>query len=94
MRTIKGKIDIEGIKRCYAEGAVAVVACPNCGSMLSRDLGSDYLSYPEVGEETTIYFHCPTCEDAEREDYEFECTAEVKAATITIEYDPDSVKSI
>ncbi len=92
MKTIEGKIDIEGIKRCYAEGAIAEITCPGCGNKLKHDLSGDYLSYPEVGKETTIYFYCHTCEEAGKKDYEFECKAKVKAATITIEYDPDSVE--
>jgi hypothetical protein len=39
----------------------------DCGSEMSVDLGSNYLNYPVVGSEETIYMYCEECE-AEHEE--------------------------
>ena len=94
MKTVKGKINIEGIKRCYMEGAIIEAPCPNCGTILKRDLTSDYLSYPVIGKETDHYLYCSTCENAGKTDFEFSIKIKITEASAIIEYDPDSIESL
>lgn len=71
-----GNIDIEGIKRCYVD--LKLKHTCKCGAELITDLSDNYLSYPEVGEETTVYFYCDACEE------EPEVKFLVEAATVTL----------
>ena len=57
----KGKIDIEKIKRCYAEFHITI-DCPDCGTSLHYD-SDDYLDYPVEGETDTLAFYCEKCEN-------------------------------
>lgn len=58
-------------KRTYIEGVVVEKEC-SCGSVIEKDLSSDYLSYPTVGSWQSLYFYCEDC------DTEYEETVEVR----------------
>lgn len=65
---IKG--NLEGaeidVKRFYLPGIVVESKCPKCGHLHEVDMGSQYLSYPCVGDEEKINFYC---EEGESENY-------------------------
>lgn len=83
-QSVEGPIDISRIKRCYA-GVIITIKCPVCERQLEHNLGSDYLSYPEVGGDDTAYFYCDPCEA------EMEMPIKIKSANIVIEYNPKDV---
>jgi hypothetical protein len=58
MITIKNTKDVCAldIKRCYLP-IVITDTCPKCGAQVSRNLGSDYVSYPTVNKKFTINMH-------------------------------------
>lgn len=43
------------IKRCYIPVTVHAV-CPQCGAAVTRDLGTNYLSYPRIGAPERVTF--------------------------------------
>jgi len=92
MEEISGKLEIGNIKRCYCQGAIIKVKCPKCGSELITDIGSEYLSYPEVGQSSTVGFYCKKCDDGESTCCELELDVIVKSADIVLEYDPDTLR--
>ncbi len=89
--TVKGAVDIEGIKRCYVKAKLEI-KCPNCYSILIADLGENYLSHPEVPGEDTAYFYCKRCESKDR-DCEFTIPIYIEACEMTITYDPYVIKT-
>lgn len=48
-------------KRTYIDGVVVEKKC-ECGEILQKDLGSDYLSYPSVGHWQSLCFYCDECD--------------------------------
>ena len=85
MKRIQGKINIEGIKRCYAEGAIIKINCKECNEELHQDFGDSYLMYPVIGEEKTFELYCEDC------DIEYSLKGKVLSANIEIEYDEESI---
>jgi hypothetical protein len=86
---MKKEIQIEdgteiGVKRFYMPGVVLNFDCKKCGHKMENDYNSDYLSYPEIGEQT-IMFYCDEC------DSEHELTINFK---ISIEYNEDTFKLV
>ena len=59
-------VGTELAKRTYLEGAVITKQC-DCGSEMEIDWGSDYLSYPVVGEYDSFSMYCDNC-DTEHEE--------------------------
>lgn len=53
---------VELSKRFYLPGTIITATCPKCGNKLEKDLGGDYLSYPETNNEEGIYFCCGKCD--------------------------------
>ena len=45
-------------KRTYLPGVMLKSTCPKCGTPWTKDLGSDYLSYPVVGKPHNAYGYC------------------------------------
>lgn len=91
MKKIEGSIEIEGIKRCYVEGAEIVVDCPKCGAKMTSDFSGDYLSYPEIGKQDTRYLCCEVCECNDEDIFEYTIPIVVKSATVVIEYDESKI---
>lgn len=55
---LKPNDKVELSKRCYVPGYVLHSQCPKCGESATRDLGSNYLSYPTVGKPYDVGFCC------------------------------------
>jgi len=89
--TVKGAVDIEGIKRCYVDTEVKI-ACPNCDAELTTYLGDNYLSYPVVPGSDTIHFYCIEC-DENYKNCEFLLPVYLESCEITMSYDPIELKS-
>jgi hypothetical protein len=73
----KSGIQIDS-KRFYIEGVNLDSKCPNCGICSSRDLGVEYLSYPETGH-NEIYFYCDGddgCDEEWTEKYDLRLSIE------------------
>lgn len=49
-------------KRFYLPGVVIKSKCLNCKKEMKRDLGDDYLSYPETNKSESVYFYCNDCD--------------------------------
>jgi hypothetical protein len=77
-----GAIDISEIKRCYAD-IVIEINCPYCDTKMQRDLNDQYISYPKIGKEDSLYFCCDGC------DKEYELPINIVDAKLTIEFDRD-----
>lgn len=86
MKETTGHVAIEGIKRCYVEGSEIIVMCPECKNEIRETSNENYISYPQVGKDTTFSVFCETCDDW------YSVAGKVKSATITIEYDPAKVE--
>lgn len=84
---VKGKIRVDGIKRCYVEWAVIKIKCPECNTDNMLNLGSDYLSHPVVGQADWLYFYCDEC------DSDFEIPMVIKSCEMIIEYYPERVEA-
>jgi hypothetical protein len=54
---VKGKREIS-CKRMYLDGLVVRTDCPKCGEEVERDVGSEYLSYPEPNVPFDFTFVC------------------------------------
>jgi hypothetical protein len=92
MRVVsQGNIDTSGIKRCYLPGLVVESDCPACGRTCQREYTTNYLDYPENGQEMTVYFYCgDDCPgDPEFGETEWEETA-VFRCSATLEPTPDT----
>ena len=79
MHEFTGTIDV---KRFYLDGVIITCDCDKCGSILERDFGSDYLSYPTVGEPEDIEFWCEDC------DHDITKTMTIKKMLLDIEVTP------
>lgn len=49
-------------KRFYCGGVVLEVKCPNCGEIVTRDFGQEYLSYPVAGTKEDLDMYCEGCD--------------------------------
>ncbi len=85
IKKIKLKETLE-IKRFYFDGKLEV-NCPDCKSKMTRDFGTDYLSYPTFGDKETWYFYCDECES------EFEMPGRLEGS-IDIHYDLSKIKKV
>lgn len=45
-------------KRCYVPGYVIKDVCPKCGTVAEDDLGTDYLSYPDLNKPMDHGMYC------------------------------------
>lgn len=73
------------IKRFYIKGAVKT-KCPHCSNMIEHNFDIHYLSYPAIGEDTTVYFVCDNC------DKEWTAPMKIKDIRIDIEVDLDKIE--
>ena len=53
---------IELGKRTYLGGVRFNTLCPDCGALLQRDFGEDYLQYPITGKYEDIDLYCESCD--------------------------------
>lgn len=90
MKTVKGSLDVSGIKRCYVDIQIKV-SCPNCGAELIRNFADDYISHPENGENDSISVYCETCDDGTTP-CEFEVPIKIVDTVMTIEIDDSDLK--
>ena len=49
------------VKRFYLPGILLSFKCKKCGKLMENDYDHQYLSYPEIGEQTE-YFWCSECD--------------------------------
>ena len=62
MTEIKSQFELdEDIKRCYFPGIIMELSCPNCGAIITRDFGSDYINYAKTGS-NEIHLICDHCD--------------------------------
>jgi hypothetical protein len=91
METIKLEYDYKKNeeKRLYVKGKISNIICPSCKKETSYRFDptmGEYLSYPENGKKTSIYFCCNNCEE------DIEIPIKIKDIIITIEVDKTKVK--
>ncbi len=84
VKRVQGPIDISGIKRCYV-GMVVTIKCPGCDEIVKCDLERNYLGYPEVGGEDSLYFYCNPCE------VELDLPIKIVSADLVLEYNPKDI---
>lgn len=53
-------IGTELSKRQHLDGVVLTKEC-KCGEVIEVDLGHQYLSYPTIGYESSVYLYCDEC---------------------------------
>lgn len=56
---LKGTLDV---KRFYLDGVLIMADCPKCGYARCRDLGGDYLGYPNYGKPMPVAMYCEPCD--------------------------------
>jgi len=84
MKTLKGDIDTEGIKRLYVEAEI-VMPCPNCKKETSHNLGEQYLSHMVAGAADSAYFYCEECDE------DWSIPIKLISATVEIEYNTNKI---
>lgn len=55
-------IGTELSKRQHLEGVVLTKEC-KCGEFIEVDLESQYLSYPVIAHESSVYLYCDECDE-------------------------------
>lgn len=48
------------VKRFYLPGVLLRFKCKNCGELMENDYSSQYISYPQIGEQVE-HFYCDEC---------------------------------
>lgn len=79
MKKLVMDVDVSGIKRCYADGQIEL-KCQECGNMLVHDFNSQYLSYPRMGSDDSVWFYCNECTS------EYNLPIKIVSAKLEIEY--------
>ena len=93
METATGSIDLGEIKRCYVEGLKIRLVCPRCNSVLEHDFSEQYISYPNIGDADSAFFHCEKCAGFEgNEIADYILPIKIISAVMTIEFDPKKLK--
>jgi len=57
------------VKRFYLDDVIISSICPHCRKETSRDLGQNYLSYPDVNQDIKIGFY-HDCDDGNEEEWD------------------------
>lgn len=84
MSKVQGNVDLSGIKRCYIQDAEISSKCPKCGKEDPRQFADDYLSYPEIGKPSSVYFCCHHDDGVE---VNWEIPMVLKSCVATIHYE-------
>ena len=54
----------QDIKRFYVFGTEFKAPCPKCDNVATRNLGSNYLSYPTTNTPMELSIYCPECDES------------------------------
>ena len=83
--TLKGKLDISGIKRCYVNMEIKL-PCPNCGEEIAWEGADTPLYYPKQYDDDSVSLYCEPC------DLTFVLPITILGSTLEIQFDRTKIK--